>query len=339
MIIKDPYEMVEADYLFLESTYGNRLHRSFEDSKAELLEAIQYAVSNNEKVIIPAFALERTQEVLYLLGEFVLAGQLPDIPIYVDSPLAIKATQVFRRNKKYYDAAARAMLAEGFDPFNMPNLKFTTTTRESIKINNRKGPAIVISANGMCTAGRIKHHLKHNLWRRGASIVIVGFQAEGTTGRRIVEGAKSVNIFREPVAVRAKVFTIGGFSAHADQAGLLEWVGHLTDHSKPKVFAIHGEPVASETLAAKIRDQFNLDVHVPTRGEVLELGPRAVFPVKPSERISVDLRQNMLELTSNLETELTQLKELLASNKKEVSEDDLDKLKEIREDLQDLFPG
>ncbi len=210
LIVKDPAEVTQADYLFIESTYGNRLHRSFKDSEAELLEAIRYAVSNNEKVIIPAFAVERTQEILYILGEFQRSGSLPDIPIYLDSPLAIKATEIFRKNKEYYDEEAMAIVNRGFDPFDMPNLKFTPSTEESMAINQKSGPAIVIAGSGMCTAGRIKHHLKHNLWREGASVVIVGFQAMGTTGRRIVDGEKRVRVFGEDVTVAAKVFTIGG---------------------------------------------------------------------------------------------------------------------------------
>jgi metallo-beta-lactamase family protein len=241
LIVDDPFEIVEADYLFIESTYGDRFHRTFEESKAKLLEAINYAVSNKEKVIIPAFALERTQEILYLLGEFSRAGQLANIPIYLDSPLAIKATEIFRRNKKYYDEAAQAIVGRGFDPFDMPNLKLTSTAGQSMKINQLKGPAIVIAGNGMCTAGRIKHHLKHNLWRPGASIVIVGFQAEGTTGRQIVNGAKMVTIFGQKIAVKAKVFTIGGCPP-ADQATSSGGVGHFAGKSKPRVFVIHGRP-------------------------------------------------------------------------------------------------
>ena len=271
LIVADPFEIVEADYLFIESTYGDRFHRTFEESKAELLEAIKYAISNKEKVIIPAFALERTQEILYLLGEFYRAGQLPDIPIYLDSPLAIKATEIFRRNKKYYDEAAQAIVGQGFDPFDMPNLKLTSTAGQSMKINQQRGSAIIIAGNGMCTAGRIKHHLKHNLWRPGASVVIVGFQAEGTTGRQIVNGAKMVTIFGQKIAVKAKVFTIGGLSAHADQADLLGWVGHFAGKSKPRVFVIHGEAKSSEALANAIRRRFGLDVHVPQWREVLNL--------------------------------------------------------------------
>ena len=271
LIVGEPFEVVDADYLFIESTYGSRMHRTFDESKAELLDAIKHAVSHKEKVIIPAFALERTQEILYLLGEFFRAGDLPDIPVYLDSPLAIKATEIFRNNRKYYDRAAQAIVGRGFDPFDMPSLKPTLTTAQSMQINQMQGSAIVIAGNGMCTAGRIKHHLKHNLWRSGASIVIVGFQAEGTTGRQIVDGAKMVTIFGEKIAVRAKVFTIGGLSSHADQADLLRWVGHFSGRSKPRVFVVHGEPTSSEVLAKAIKEHFGLDVHVPRWREVLTL--------------------------------------------------------------------
>ncbi len=338
-IVNDPVAIMEADYLFIESTYGNRRHRTFEDSRAELLEAIRYAVSNNEKVIIPAFALERTQEVLYLLGQFSREGQIPNIPIYLDSPLAIKATEIFRRNKKYYDDACRAIVEQGFDPFSMPNLRLTPTTKESMEINQINGSAIIVSANGMCTAGRIKHHLKHNLWRPGASIVIVGFQAEGSVGRRIVDGAKSVTIFGEKIAVRARVFTIGGFSAHADQADLLAWVGHFAKKSQPRVFCIHGEPTSSEALARAIRERFSLDVRVPQWREVLPLEPPEGVPVIRPKAASVDLRQNMLELTAELESEAARLRERLAAKAKEISEDDVERLRDIRDELKVVVSG
>jgi len=339
LIVNDPVEIVEADYLFIESTYGNRLHRTFDETKTELLEAIQYAVSHNEKVIIPAFALERTQEVLYLLGEFSRAGKLPNIPIYLDSPLAIKATEIFRKNKKYYDEGARAIVAQGFDPFDMPNLKCTLSTKESMQINQWEGSAIVIAANGMCTAGRIKHHLKHNLWRPGASIIIVGFQAQGTTGRQIVDGAKTVTIFGEKVAVRAKVFTIGGFSAHADQADLLGWVHHFAEKSKPRVFVIHGEPISSRELAGAIRARFGFDVYVPQWREVLSLDERERVPEILPEPVSSDLRQNMLALTSDLEAEIARLRQQLAAMDKQISEDDVGRLRDIRDELQAVVSG
>lgn len=337
LIVNDPVEIADADYLFVESTYGNRLHRPFEESKAELLEAIRYAVSHNEKVIIPAFAVERTQEVLYILGEFSRAGQLPDIPIYLDSPLAIRATEIFRKNKRYYDEDARSLVGKGFDPFAMPNLKLTLTTSESMKINQLQGSAIVISANGMCTAGRIKHHLKHNVWRPGASIVITGFQGQGTTGRQIVDGAKTITIFGEKIAVRAKVFTIGGISAHADQADLLEWIGHFAAKSRPQVFTIHGEPMSSEALARAVRARYDLEVRVPRWREELHLGPRKVGPEVPREPVGTDRRQDVLALTTALETEVSRLKESLMAREGEISAKEVGKLREIRERLRTLM--
>ncbi|MFC1868567.1 MBL fold metallo-hydrolase RNA specificity domain-containing protein [Thermodesulfobacteriota bacterium] len=337
LIVKDPQEIFAADYLFIESTYGNRLHRSFEDSKNELLDAIKYAVSNGEKIMIPAFAVERTQEILYLLGEFHRNGDLPDIPIYLDSPLAIKATQIFRKNKKYYDEEARAIVSRGFDPFDMPNLRFTPDTKESMAINEGSGSAIVIAGSGMCTAGRIKHHLKHNLWRPGASIVMVGFQAQGTTGRKIVEGAKTVKIFRENVSVRAKLYTIGGLSAHADQKDLLEWVSHFKE-SRSRVFIVHGETNSSETLAGKIREEFNLEVHVPMWKEKLILKAKEMtLEAADIEEKPQDLMQISLNSIIDLEKELDTLKRRLKKREEEISEDDLDRLKYVQEELQTIL--
>jgi metallo-beta-lactamase family protein len=339
LIVKDPQEIFAADYLFLESTYGNRLHRSFEESEAELLEAIHHAVDHGEKVMIPAFAVERTQEIIYVLAEFHRNGTLPDIPVYLDSPLAIKATEIFRKNKSYYDEEALALVDQGFEPFNLPNLHFTRTTKESIAINKSEGPAIIIAGNGMCTAGRIKHHLKHNLWRPGASLVIVGFQAGGTTGRRIVEGAKSVKIFGERVAVKARVFTIGGFSAHADQGDLLDWVNHFTE-SRPRVFVIHGEPTASESLAGEIRKRFDIEVHAPRRRERLILKPREVVREAPEAVVSQDLKKDMLNAIVDLEKELDRLKRRLKRREKdqEIGSDEIDRLKYVEEELQQIMP-
>ena len=210
--------MRQADFLFMESTYGNRNHKGEQESLEELAEAIRYSYKNGEKVVIPAFAVERTQEILYSLHLLLRDGKLPkDMPVYLDSPLAIKATEIFRRYRSYLDGETQTLLKNGEDPLHLPNLILSTTTADSIRINETREPAIVISASGMCNAGRIKHHLRHNLWRPGASIVFVGFQAEGTPGRKIVDGAKKIRIFNEDIAVAAKVFTINGFSAHADQ--------------------------------------------------------------------------------------------------------------------------
>lgn len=339
LILREPHEIFDADYLFVESTYGNRSHRSFEQSKDELLEAIRYSVSHGEKIIIPAFAVERTQEILYVLGEFHREGLLPDIPVYLDSPLAIKATEIFRKNKKYYDEEAQAIVDQGYDPFDMPNLRFTPSTKESIKINERPGSAIIIAGSGMCTAGRIKHHLKHNLWRNGASLVLVGFQAQGTTGRKIIDNAKHVKIFRENITVRAKVFTIGGFSSHADRKDLLEWVSHF--ESKPRVFLVHGEEKACKALAMSVQEQLGLKVHIPSWKERLILSPREVaFEVPPEKKPQADMKTEVINSLIDLENELKQLKKKIKAGEttQKIGEDELDRIKYIQEELQEVLP-
>ncbi|MGD0822262.1 MAG: MBL fold metallo-hydrolase [Desulfomonilia bacterium] len=335
LILKDPAEIFNADYLFVESTYGNRVHKPMEESEAELLEAIGYAYKNGEKVIIPAFAVERTQEILYLLSEFQRQGKLPDIPVYLDSPLAIKATEIFKKNRKYYDDEAAAIVKNGIDPFSLPNLHYSETTADSIAINDHKGPAIVIAGNGMCTAGRIKHHLKHNLWREGASIVIVGFQANGSTGRKIVDGYETVKIFGDDVAVKARVFTIGGFSAHADQNDLLAWVGHFSE-SKPKVFVVHGESLVSEEFARLITEKIGLTAYVPRWRERLILKAKEFLAQAPvPEEAPVDQKTDMLAVFADVERQLSILKKRIEKdeNRVRITDEEIDRLRYVEEEL------
>ncbi len=336
LIVKDPHAVHDADYVFVESTYGNRNHRNFEASKEELLEAVRFSAEKGEKVLIPAFAVERSQEILYILGEMQRDGQLPDIPIYLDSPLAIKATEIFRENQAAYDSEAMAIVKQGFDPFNMPNLKFTLSTRESMAINEQPGPAIVIAANGMGTAGRIKHHFKHNLWRKGSSVVIVGFQAAGTTGRRLVEGAEQVKVFGEHIAVRSKIYTIGGFSAHADQSDLLAWIGHFT--SRPQVYIIHGEEQAGLALGQAIAEKFGLSTHLPKWKEQLILKPpkevEEIRVAEPGPELSVQAMNGLIDL----EKELKLLKKQIEAKglAEELDEDDLEKIQFLREEIRSM---
>jgi metallo-beta-lactamase family protein len=280
MILEDPEIPTSADTLFIESTYGNRNHKPMEESEKELLKAIQYSYSHGEKVLIPAFAVERTQELLFILGKFFREGRIPTMPVYVDSPLAIAATTIFRNMKQFYDAEAREMLARGNDPFDFPQLILSKTAEESMAINQTHGPAIIIAGNGMCTAGRIRHHLKHNLWRPGCSLVIVGFQAAGSLGRSLVEGVRLVKILGERVIVRAKVFTIGGLSAHADQNALFDWLGHF-ENRRMRVYVVHGEESVSEEFAKLIRQKFGFETHVPAIGDRITptaLERPAVYP-------------------------------------------------------------
>lgn len=264
LLMKDPVTISDADYLFMESTYGDRNHKGEADSLNEMAEAIQYSYSKGEKIIIPAFAVERTQEMLYSLYLLNRDGRLPkDIPVILDSPLAIKATEIFRRYRSYLDGETQSLLKNGEDPLDLPQLQFSSSTEQSMQINEMKGSAIVISASGMANAGRIRHHLRHNLWRPGASIVFVGFQAQGTPGRKIIEGAKRIRIANEDIAVKARIWTIGGFSAHAGQSQLLDWLGQFRDDKKIPVFLVHGENSAQEVLASLIKQKLDFDVSIP----------------------------------------------------------------------------
>jgi metallo-beta-lactamase family protein len=275
LIVDDPATppMGPVDYLFLESTYGDRDHKNEGKSRDELAEAINYSIKNGQKTIIPAFAVERTQEIIYSLFLLQKEGRIPlDLPVYVDSPLAIRATEIFRRHSGYFDREARELMRNGEDPLSLPGLKFTLKTEESQAINTREGPGVVISASGMCNAGRIKHHLRHNLWRKGASVVFAGFQAAGTPGRKIVDGAKSVTLLGEDIKVAARIFTIGGFSAHAGQSQLLEWAGHFM-RPEMKILLVHGEEKAQATLAEKLAQQYGVKVTIPGYLQTLNLEP------------------------------------------------------------------
>lgn len=273
LIIEDPSIVKEADYLFLESTYGDRDHKNEDASLDELAEAIAYSYRNREKVIIPAFAVERTQEMIYSFYLLSKDGRLPrDIPVYVDSPLAVQATEIFRHWTQYMDEDTKKLLENKEDPLTLPNLHYSLTTDESIAINNLAGPAVVISASGMADAGRIKHHLRHNLWREGAAVVFVGFQAQGTTGRKIIDGAKKIRILNEDIAVKAKIYTINGFSAHAGQSQILQWLSNFNTKTM-EVFLVHGEYVAQQVLADRIRERFSLKVLIPDYLEEITFQP------------------------------------------------------------------
>lgn len=261
-IMRDPSWIEEGDILWLESTYGDRLHKSREETVRELFTIIQDAIDHQAKVVIPAFAVEKTQDVIYVIGQFIRKGLLPSMPVYIDSPLAISATEIFKRNSDCFDEETRDILLKGEDPLELPEIVYTRTTEESKAINEDSRPGIIISASGMCDSGRIKHHLKHHLWRPESHIVIIGYQAEGTMGRRIVDGARRVRLFGEEIAVKAHIHTLGGFSAHADQKGLIEWVSHFKN-PQLEVFVNHGEERVSLALARILEEQFPFSVNIP----------------------------------------------------------------------------
>lgn len=272
-IIKDPTVIEDADYIIMESTYGNRLHKGVYNRLEQLNQVIKDSMAKGGNLIIPAFAVERTQDLLYDLNQLYQSGELdPSIDIYIDSPLAIAATQIFEKHINYYDHEASQMIARGDHPLRLPNLKFTPSQEESIQLNNVRSNTIVISASGMCDAGRIKHHLKHNLWRPESTILFVGYQAQGTLGRRIVDGEKLVRIHGEQVAVKAEIRSLEAYSAHADQAGLLNWLKHFVKAPKG-IFLVHGEEQSQLTLAEYIREEFRVPVYIPDWMDEYELTP------------------------------------------------------------------
>ncbi|NLG87091.1 MAG: MBL fold metallo-hydrolase [Firmicutes bacterium] len=275
-IIRDPALLETADYLVLESTYGDRFHEPQEQRRPHLAKIIRETVARQGNVVIPAFAIERTQDLLYDLSALYREGEIPDqVKTYVDSPLATKATEVFIKNPGYYDHETWQLLRQGYEPLSFKNLQFVRTVEESKRLNAEARGSIIISASGMCDAGRIKHHLKHNLWRPEASIVLVGYQAEGTLGRRLQEGAKRVRIFGEEVAVKAKIHNLSAYSAHADQTALVNWVQSFRAIPK-QVFLVHGEPDASLTLAQLLKKKLGLMVIIPTLGERVSITTQGI---------------------------------------------------------------
>jgi metallo-beta-lactamase family protein len=266
-IINDPQHTEEADYVVVESTYGDRLHKSMEDSVNELREAVTETFKRGGNVIIPAFAVGRTQDILYVLNKLVRDGQLSPMDVYVDSPLAEEATKVYFSHPELFDEEARNLFKKKSGK--TIKLHFTHSVEASQKLNNITSKAIIIAGGGMMEGGRIRHHLKHNLWRSECSLIIIGFQAKGTLGRHIIDGAKTVNLLGEKVAVRASVYTIGGFSAHADQQGLLEWLRLFS--GKPEVFVVHGEENAALGFARLVDEQIGFKTYVPAMGETFEI--------------------------------------------------------------------
>jgi len=266
-IINDPQHVTESDYVLVESTYGNRFHKGMEESIDEMVEAIKTTFKRGGNVLFPAFAVGRTQDILYILNKLTKAGRLRDLDVFVDSPLADKATKIYMAHPEFFDTEAvntfKFRSAEGM------RIHFTTTVEESQKINKIKSGAIIIAGSGMCEGGRIRHHFKHNLWRSECAVVFTGFQVKGTLGRLIVEGAKTVRVLGEELAVRARVYTIGGFSAHADQKELLEWLGSF--QNKPEVFIVHGEETASLEFEKVVQAKLGLTTMIPHKGDELEI--------------------------------------------------------------------
>jgi metallo-beta-lactamase family protein len=269
-IIRDPEPLPPVDYLIMESTYGNRIHDPLGEVETKLATAINRTCARGGRVIAPAFAVGRTQQLVLMLHELMLRDAIPAIPIFVDSPLAVNATEAFRKHTELFDSETTQFKNQHGDPFGFSRLRYIREVAESKALNDLHVPYIVISASGMCEAGRILHHLRNNIADPRNTVLVTGFMAENTLGRKIVERQQEVTIFGEPIRLRAEVVRLNELSGHADQNELLAWLEPMRANLR-RVFIVHGEPAQQDAFAAILRERHKLDVVVPTRGEVIEL--------------------------------------------------------------------
>jgi metallo-beta-lactamase family protein len=269
-ILQDPSEPLQADYIAVESTYGDRVHESNASIPERLAEIVRQTHEAGGNVVIPSFAVERTQELLYHLGRLRREKAIPDLPVFVDSPMATRVTELFRKFPDLYDNETRRMIEHGQAPFDFPGLKLCRTVAESKAINQTPGTAIIIAGSGMCVGGRVKHHLVHNIGRPESVVLFVGYQAFGTLGRRILEKPPAVRIHGEERQVKARIERIFGFSAHADREELLTWMSGVTPPPR-RVFVVHGEKKAAESFAQLIRDRQKWPATVPASGDDFDL--------------------------------------------------------------------
>ncbi len=280
--VKDPKDIKDADMIIMEATYGNRVHADKSNRLEILADVINSAKAKGGNIIIPAFAVERTQDLLYYLQELQKDKKIPILPIYIDSPLAIAATKIFRESAENFDDETVELIKGGNNPLTMENLEFSQTTEDSMNLNKITQGAIIISASGMADAGRIKHHLKHNLWRPNATVIFVGYQAEGTLGRRLIEGSKEVTIHGEKIAVQASIEMFPGFSSHSDQKELLDWV-HQTSKESAKIVLVHGEQGSLDTFSGMIEEKLGRETLVPVLGESMEFRETDVIRTVPEK--------------------------------------------------------
>lgn len=269
-ILRDPERLSRADAVVMESTYGDRDHRPFDATLDEFASILNAAIRERARVLIPAFAVGRTQLLIYVLRELRERGVIPPIPVFIDSPMGHEATEVYERHERLFDADARRIAGRGRSPLDFPDLHFAQSGAQSRALNDMRGPLVIIAASGMCTGGRIVHHLLHSLGRPETHVIIVGFQTEGSLGRRLVNGEKQVRILGESVAVKATIHTLGGLSAHCGRSGLLAWASHFKE-SMPRFYLTHGERGPRESLAAALRGTFGYAVACPDFGAETEV--------------------------------------------------------------------
>ena len=320
-LLSSPTMIDNADYLVMESTYGSRLHLRNDDKATLFLNIVSETLNKGGTVVIPSFAVGRTQEILYELNglkdknndeEFKKKYQtLMSAPVYVDSPLAISATEIFRKNANLFDEETQKLIESGDNPLEFPGLQFTRTADESKELNEKKEASIIISASGMCEVGRIKHHLKHHLWEPNSTILFVGYQAPGTLGRRLVEGEKKVKIFGEEIAVNARIEYIEGYSGHADQEWLLNFIYSFI--TKPKhIFLVHGEPESQEVLKGKILETVGIPVTIPDYGQTYTLSDQLTME-QTVKRVTTDIieRKDVLDKIRTLKSELDDMENIV----------------------------
>lgn len=311
-ILRDPTLIRSADYLIMESTYGNRVHPANATSIEKLLDIVVKTTRRGGTVVIPAFAVGRTQELIFEFNRFYeqhneYKEDLEKLTIYVDSPMATNATEVFKRNAQVFDEETKDYILQGDHPLEFKNLKFTRTGEESKALNFDRSPKVIISASGMCEAGRVRHHLKHNLWDKNSSIVFVGFQAEGTLGRAILDGIKTVKLFGEEIAVNAEIHNLQGFSGHADKDGLLDWLGGFQKVPK-QIFLVHGETEAKEAFSRSIRDVYGYENMIVRGYDTFELETGELLT---GEKIAEDAIQ--LEATETFADRVSDVHQALES--------------------------
>ena len=333
-IIRSPEQVEDADYLILESTYGDRLHGSIEDQSKEFIDIILNTIRRGGNVVIPSFAVGRTQEILFEINQYVSKNldngkyieELAKVPVVVDSPLAKNATEIFEDNFDCYNEEALSYLLTGDNPIGFKNLRFTASADESKAINEDPTPKIIISASGMCEAGRIKHHLKHNLWRPESTVLFVGYQAEGTLGRRILSGEKTVKIFGEEIGVHAEIRKLDAFSGHADQNGLLNFLEGIT--KKPKrIFLVHGEYEGQQVLREVIKSRFGIDTVIPERSEKYYLGDSKFEKASYNLR-ETNLRLDIYEMLTYLKQDMEGLSKVVKFDvKQNITEEELFEIK------------
>lgn len=355
-LLSEPTMIEETDYLVMESTYGNRLHVRNNEKAKIFLQVVSETLNKGGNVIIPSFAVGRTQEILYELNK-IKDNKTDDekfleeyktlmkTPVYVDSPLAISATEVFKENMDLFDQETQEEISKGDNPLEFPGLNFTTTADESKALNENKIPSIIISASGMCEVGRIKHHLKHNLWNPKNTILFVGYQAPGTLGYSIVHGAKKVKIFGEEIAVNARIEYIEGYSGHADQEWLMNFVYSFNNQKPKHIFLVHGEPDSEEALKEKIENEANIPVTVPEYGETYDVKdvPELVSKIKITKPKTI--RNEIIERLGVLQSQINDMKDSVTQdvNNKELKDEDMfrinEKMKDLEQDILRIIEG